>query len=154
AADGVHILTRHLTIFGVIAKSNVTVSETGRKLAPANSGRWGDSLRIHTGPPVLALRSTPTANGDKVGFTFFVDEQAALYFHVLAGGNELNMTGASTFRASKVGGGLKRTIHIVVLRPGTIHVTLDVAKPKGRLSIQFTAVDFDGNKVTRTAAVH
>ncbi|MHB8651267.1 MAG: hypothetical protein ACYDBR_14010, partial [Gaiellaceae bacterium] len=42
AADGVHILTRHLTIFGVIAKSNVTVSETGRKLAPANSGRWGD----------------------------------------------------------------------------------------------------------------
>ncbi|MHB8469178.1 MAG: hypothetical protein ACYDCH_05420 [Gaiellaceae bacterium] len=153
AADGVHILTRHLTIFGVIAKSNVTVSETGRKLAPANSGRWGDPLRIHTGPPVLALRSTPTANGDKVAFTFFVDEQAALYFHVLSGGKELDMTGSSSVRGHKVGGSLDRTLHVPVLRPGTIPVTLVLKKPSGKLSILVIAVDYDGNKVIRTARV-
>jgi hypothetical protein len=44
---------------------------------------------------------------------------------------------------------------VAVLRPGTIPVTLVLARPpSGKLSIQVSAIDFDGNKVTRTARVH
>jgi hypothetical protein len=155
AADGVHILTRHLTIFGVISKSDLTLSEKGRKLAAPGSGKFGDPTRIHNGAPVFMITKAPAATAGKVTFTFFVDEQAALYFHVLSGTKEAVLTGSSKVRATKLGGTNNRTLHVAVLRPGTIPVTLVLARPpSGKLSIQVSAIDFDGNKVTRTARVH
>ncbi len=40
-----------------------------------------------------------------------------------------------------------------VLHPRTVPVVLRLKKPAGKLSVQISAVDFDGNKVTRTATV-
>ena len=156
AGGVIHVLTRHLTLFGVVYKGNISVSETGRKLAAPNSGKWGDPLRIHTGPPALRIVTTPTANATRIPFTFFVDEQAALYVHVLSGTQQIVLGGGSKIAGMKIGGGLTKTQHLAILRPGTITASLEVPKVRmhpGKLSLVVTVVDFDGNKVTRTIAV-
>lgn len=152
-STGVHVLTRHVTIFAVLFKANVNVSESGRKLAAPGSGKWGDPTRIHVGPPALNMVKAPTASGRDVTFTFFVDEQAAMYFHVLSGSTqERIVVGQSAIRAHRLTGPNAKTLHVVVLRPGTITMRLRVNGPAPS-KVMVTAVDYDGHKVSATANV-
>lgn len=155
SAGDVHILTRHVTIFAVLYKANVTASESGRKFAAPGSGKFGDPTRIHAGAPVLKVVSTPTVAATHVKFTFFVDEQAAAYFHVLSNGKPLVLhPDTSTIRGHRIGGAPDKTLHEVILRPGTIAMNLAVpGAAKGRLTLQLTVVDYDGHKVTRTVKI-
>jgi hypothetical protein len=153
ASDGsIHILTRHLTQFAVLYKANYSQSESGRKTAPAGSGKFGDPTRMHTGAPNVDVLK-PTLSGESVSFSFFVDEQAAVYFHVISNGKQLVISPSSTVRKSPVGGTGHTTLHVVILRPGTIATTLHVPGVKAGSKVQVTFVDYDGHKVTKTLTV-
>ena len=151
--NDVHILTRHLTAFAVLYKANITQSESGRKTAAAGSGKFGDPTRIHSGAPKVDVPGSPTASGSHVGFSFFVDEQAAVYVHVLSGSNELVLGNSSTIRSHKIGGKSRKTFHLVILRPGLIKMNLHVPGVAPGAKVQLTFVDFDGNKVSKTVTV-
>lgn len=153
-STGVHILTRHVTIFAVLGRANVSISESGRKTAAPGSGKWGDPTRMHVGPPAQRIVKAPRASGRDVTFTFFVDEQAAMYFRVFSGRTaEQIVIGRSAIRGDRLRGPNAKTLHVVVLRPGTITMRLRVNGPAPR-KVMLTAVDFDGHKVSRTAAVY
>jgi hypothetical protein len=147
------IFTRHLTSFAVLYKANLAQSESGRKTAPAGSGKFGDPTRIHTGAPVVKAPASATASGSDVGVSFFVDEQAAVYVHVLSGSNQLVLGNSSTIRKHKIGGKSRKTFHLVILRPGTINLNLHVPGVKPGAKVQLTFVDFDGHKVSKTVTV-
>jgi hypothetical protein len=149
----VYIYTRHLTSFAILYKANLAQSESGRKTAPAGSGKFGDPTRIHTGAPVVKAAASATASGSDVGVSFFVDEQAAVYVHVLSGSNQLVLGNSSTIRKHKIGGKSRKTFHLVILRPGTINLNLHVPGVKPGAKVQLTFVDFDGHKVSKTVTV-
>lgn len=71
-------MTRHLTIFGVISKADVKLSESGPKTAAVGSGKFGDPSLTHGGPPTVTIVKAPILVGNKVMLAFFVDEQVAL----------------------------------------------------------------------------
>lgn len=150
-SDGttVHVLTMHLTQFAVLYKANLTVSESGRKLQPAGSGKFGDPTRIHVGAPKLDVL-TPTVSGSNVRLSLFVDEQVALYLTALSNGSALVMDGSSTIRKHTIGGKSRKNFHVVILRPGTINLNLHIPGVKPGTKIQVTVVDYDGNKVSKT----
>lgn len=151
ASGNIHILTRHVTIFGAIYKANLTNSETGRKLAPAGSGKFGDPTRIHVGPPAFRWVAKPAASGNAITYTFFVDEQVALYVHALAGGSEVSLEGSSTIRLNRIGGVARKTLHIVILRPGTIRMTLRLPSGASGATVSLIGRDYDGHKATLSA---
>jgi len=151
--NDVHIVTRHLTAFAVLYKANYSQSESGRKTATAGSGKFGDPTRIHAGAPKVDVPGTPTASGSNVNFSFFVDEQAAVYVHVLSGSNQPVLGNSSTIRKHKIGGKSRKTFHLVILRPGTIGMNLHVPGVKPGAKVQLTFVDFDGNKVSKTVTI-
>jgi len=134
-------------------KANLAQSESGRKTAPAGSGKFGDPTRIHTGAPVVKASASATASGSDVGVSFFVDEQVALYAHVLSGSSDLVLGNSSTIRGHKIGGKSRKTFHLVILRPGTINLKLHVPGLKPGAKVQLTMVDFDGHKVVKTITV-
>lgn len=153
------VLTRHLTLFAVLYKANITSSESGRKAPLAGSGAFGDPTRNHTGAPVLAQVGdtiTPVSNGIAVHvpFTFHVDEQAAVFISIYdAKGNPLWIRRDGTFvRLHPYTGTPVHTMHLVIKRPGQIKTLLKVAEgalvPGKTYKIRITAVDFDGHKVT------
>jgi hypothetical protein len=152
ANGAIHILTIHLTQFAVLYKANYTVSETGRKLAPAGSGKFGDPTRMHIGAPNVDIAGA-TASGSNVALSYFVDEQVAVYVHVLSNGKELVMGNHSTIRKHTIGGKSRTTFHVVILRPGTINMNLKVPGLKPGAKVQLTFVDYDGHTVTKTVTV-
>jgi hypothetical protein len=153
------VLTRHLTLFAVLYKANITTSESGRQAPQAGSGAFGDPTRNHTGAPVLqqvGSTITPHSNGTAVHvpFTFHVDEQAAIFISIYdAKGNPLWINKTGTFvRLHPYAGKAVHTLHLVILRPGQIKTLLKVAEgalvPGQKYKIRITAQDFDGHKVT------
>jgi len=151
--NDIHILTRHLTDFAVLYKANYTVSESGRKTQPAGSGKFGDPTRMHIGAPNVDVVGAPVATGNDVALTFFVDEQAALYIHVLSNGVPVVMGDSSTIRKHTIGGKSRKTFHLVILRPGTIDLDLHVPRLTSGSEVQLTFVDYDGHKVSKTVAI-
>jgi hypothetical protein len=152
--DDIHIITRHLTQFAVLYKAHLSTSESGRKTQPAGSGKFGDPTRIHSGAPVVDIVNAPTAIGNDVALTFFVDEQVGIYVHVVSDDAELVLGSSSTVRKHRIGGKSRKTFHIAILRPGTINLNLHV--PVGLVpgsKVQITFVDFDGNKVEKTVTI-
>lgn len=157
-SDGtVHVLTRHVTFFAVLFKANIKVSSTGKKLPAAGSGLFGDPTRNHPGAPILkkvgtgALTPRPAAGSSIVPLTFFVSKQAATYFIIVdPSGKQIMLSrDGSTVRATRLTGKNMKSIHIVVLRPGTIDVGVRTAKPlkAGQTyKLRIAAVDIDGNK--------
>ena len=67
--DGLHVLTRHLTIFAL--------------LAPANASKWGDVA--HKAAPTLTVVDKPSLAGVRLTFVASVDAPATLTAQVLAG---------------------------------------------------------------------
>jgi hypothetical protein len=154
SGDDIHIITRHLTQFAVLYKAHLSTSESGRKTQPAGSGKFGDPTRIHSGAPAVDVVNAPTAIGNDVALTFFVDEQVAVYVHVVSGDSELVLGSSSTVRKHRIGGKSRKTFHIAILRPGTINLNLHI--PVGLAAgskVQLTFVDFDGNKVEKTVEI-
>lgn len=149
----VRVFTRHLTAFAVLYKANLGTSESGRKTATAGSGKFGDPTRIHIGAPVVTVPASATASGSDVGVSFFVDEQVALYAHVVSGSSELVLGGSSTLRGHTVGGKSRKTLHLVILRPGTMNLNLHVPGLKPGAQVQLIMVDFDGHKVVKTITI-
>jgi len=160
----VHLLTRHLTIFGIINKANVNVSESGRKTPPAGSGLFGDPTRNHVGATVIrgvggsAIAKRTADGGTVVRFTLFIDEQASLRLAVLdATGNQAVLSrAASTVRGARQSGGPVKNMQVVIKRPGTI--TFAIKIPRGQLvpakswktyRLRVSALDFDGNRTVR-----
>jgi len=119
----IHILTRHLTVFAVLYKANISVSESGRKTPQAGSGLFGDPTRNHNGAPAMKQVGTvkPVAGikGTSVPVRFFRDEQANLRVSLVdSRGNEVLLNAAGTvFRGHKLTGGKTRVLHVAVLRP-------------------------------------
>lgn len=71
-----------------------------------------------------------------------------------SGSTELTLSGAGTVAGSKLGA-IGTSQHVVIRHPATINVSLVVPAPTcaGKLNLSFTAIDYDINKVTRTAPV-
>jgi hypothetical protein len=164
AADGsIHILTMHLTVFAVLYKANINVSETGRKTPQAGSGIFGDPTRNHTGAPKLnqvgttITPSTSPAGATYVPFTYYVDEQAATWIAIFdSNGKAVDISRTGTYvRGHRYSGTPVKNLHLVILRPGQIKTMLRI--PKGVLiaghtyKIRVTAVDFDGHKTVAYA---
>lgn len=149
----IHVLTRHLTQFAVLAKADLTSSESGRKTPAGGSGKFGDPTRIHVGPPVVAVIGNATAVGTEVVVSFFVDEQVALYVQVLAHDTPLVLGSSSTIRKHRIGGNSRKTLHVVVLRPGTITLSLQVPRLQPGAKVRLATIDFDGHKVTKIVSV-
>lgn len=148
------VLTRHLTIFAVLYSANINVSESGRKTPAAGSGQFGDPTRNHVGPPKLTQvgRTIKPIAGNRVPFTFHVDEQAAVYLGIYdAKGNPVRiLRNGTSVRSHPYSGTPVMTFHVVILRPGYIKTVLKAAHltPGAKYKIRITAVDFDGHKVT------
>ena len=157
-SDGtVHVLTRHVTVFAVLFKANIKVSANGRKLPAAGSGLFGDPTRNHPGAPILkrvgkgAVTPRPVTGGVVVPLTFFVSKQAATYFGIVdpSGTPILLMRNGSSIRGTKLTGNKTRSIHVVILRPGTIAIDLrsaELLKVGQTYKLRIAAVDIDGNK--------
>jgi hypothetical protein len=157
AQGNIHILTRHLTIFAVLYSANVDVSESGKKTPQAGSGLFGDPTRNHVGAPVLEqvgqIGTPKTVKGARVvPFTFFVDEQAATYVSIFdADGNRVTIERNGTkIRGHRYTGTPVKTLHLAILRPGTIRTALRIPsrllKAGEKYRIRVTAIDFDGHK--------
>jgi hypothetical protein len=157
------VLTRHLTLFAVLYKANVTTSESGKSVPQAGSGKFGDPTRNHTGAPVLQQVGSKIApqtslQSTKVPFAFTVDEQAAVYISIYdAKGNAVMLRTTGTLvRGHRYSGKPVHALHLVILRPGQIKTLLNVApgtfKTGQTYKIRITAVDFDGHKVTEYAS--
>jgi hypothetical protein len=150
------VLTRHLTLFAVLAKANIDVSETGKLTPPAGSGKFGDPTRNHVGPPVLKTAAWPyvtgASNGTRVSYVFSVDEQAAVYLTILdAHGKPVWISRAgTTVRGEAYTGKRLHTLHLVILRPGLIKTNLKVPAltPHETYTLRVRAVDYDGHVVT------
>jgi hypothetical protein len=155
----IHILTRHLTVFAVLYKADISISESGRKVPQAGSGLFGDPTRNHNGAPAMkqvgTVKPTVEVNGTSVPVRFFLDEQAYLRVSLVdSKGNEVLLNAAGTMlRGHKLTGGLTRSLHVAILRPGTMSVALKTALPhlqKGTTyRVRFTATDFDGHKTVQ-----
>ena len=105
---------------------------------------------MHVGAPNLDIVNGAKVSGSNIKFTFFVDEQAALYVHVLSNGKQVDINGkSSTIRTSTIGGPTQKTIHVVILRPGTINMSLHVPGLNPGSKVQLTFVDYDGHKVSK-----
>lgn len=153
------VLTRHLTLFAVLYKANINVSESGRKTPTAGSGAFGDPTRNHNGAPVVqqvgdTIQPIQYDSRALVPFTFHVDEQAAVFISIYdANGNPLWIQRSDTFvRGHRYDGAPVHTFHVVVLRPGQIKTLLGLRpgtlKAGATYKVRITAVDFDGHKVT------
>jgi hypothetical protein len=159
AGPTVQILSIKPGIFGVVYKANISTSETGKTVPQAGSGKFGDPTRNHVGGPTLkqvgsTITPQTTSNSTKVPFSFWVDEQAAVYISIYdSKGNPvwINTTG-TTVRAHPYTGKTVHAFHTVILRPGLIKTMLKVPagtlKPGQTYKIRITAEDFDGHKVT------
>ena len=145
SANGdVHVLTRHVTYFAIVSKSNLDVSASGKKLPPAGSGKFGDPTRNHSGAPNVKRIGARTlvplhlANGNEMlRLRLAVDEQAQL---------AVTVVGAS--------GTPLQAKQLLVLAPGPLGVSLvagpTLLKPGDSYRIRIAAVDFDGNKTVTT----
>ena len=152
--NDVHVLTDSLTSFAVLYKANLSKSESGRPFAPAGSGKFGDPTRTHTGAPNVDIPAAATISGNRINFSFFVDEQVAVYMQVVSDGNESVIGSHSTIRKHTIGGKSRKSMHLVILRPGTINMSLKLPggiKPGS--TVQLTFVDFDGNIVKKTVTI-
>ncbi len=156
------ILTRHTTVFAAISKVDLGVSESGRKLKKAGSGLFGDALLVHPGPAALKevggkvnVYPFKSLKGDAVKFDFFVDEQASAYIQVFKGSKKLpiQLHGTQIRGGTITKGGTIKTLHIPVLRPGTLPIRLRIPasmlQSGAKYRIRVAAVDFDGNKTVR-----
>lgn len=155
------ILTRHLTIFGMVRPELITVTAAGAKRPAAGSGKFGDITRSKPSAPVLALESVGLAKSAKtspvriLAVRFSINEQAAVYFSVIdPRGREVQILRSSSgIRGRQLTGGWVKYLHTVVLSPATM--TAGVAASKRQLAqggsfiVVVTAVDFDGNKTTK-----
>ena len=159
AGPTVQILSIKPGIFGVVYKANISTSETGKTVPQAGSGKFGDPTRNHVGAPTLkqvgsTITPQTTANSTKVPFSFWVDEQAAVYISIYdSQGNPVWIkTTGTTVRDHPYSGKTVHAFHTVILRPGLIKTMLNVPagtlKPGQTYKIRITAVDFDGHKVT------
>lgn len=163
-AGDVHVVTRHVTVFAVLFKANVNVSESGRKTPQAGSGLFGDPTRNHVGAPVVqragagAAAKRVAGGSTIVTFTLLIDEQASLTLGVFdaAGKQAVISRSRSTVRGSRQTGGPVKNFKVVVKRPGTL--TFSLAIPRGQLvpgatwktyRVRAWAVDFDGNRTVR-----
>jgi hypothetical protein len=160
AEGSIHILTRHVTIFAAVFKANVNVSETGKRTPEAGSGLFGDPTRNHVGAPVVApstdaIEAKRIRAGTFVPFTFAIDEQAAVFLSIRgADGRPLQISRDGTrIRGSRYTGSPVKSLHVVILRPGTIRTLLKLRPgllKAGRVyRVQAIAVDFDGHRVVR-----
>lgn len=152
------ILTRHATLFAVIAHTGLGVSESGRKLAKPGSGRFGDPLLVHPGPAKLrqvgpvAVFPFNGLSGKAVKFSFFVDEQVAAYVSLFHGNTEvpISTTGTMVRGTTLHTPGTQTTLHIPVLRPGTLNLRLRIPGtylvPGEQYKLRVVTLDFDGNK--------
>jgi hypothetical protein len=161
AAGKIHILTRHLTVFAVVYKANVSVSESGRKTPQAGSGLFGDPTRNHAGAPKVAkVDDTPVtvtdkgAKGTNVKLRFSVDEQSDLRLTIYdSAGNPVYVSlKGSTIRGHALSGGWTKGVHRAILRPGqmgaVLHVPSGLLKPGQTYKVQIKATDFDGHTTT------
>jgi hypothetical protein len=148
------LYTAHLSTFGIVAPENIDVSQSGRKLKAAGSGKFGDSLLVKPGPPTLRFPKAPVVKNGKIAFSYYVNEQVSAYLHVLSGGKEVPiLAGKSIYRGHRIRGVSRKTIHISMLRPGTALTTLAVGSLKPGSKVAVTVIDYDGNKVTRTITI-
>jgi hypothetical protein len=99
AADGLHVLTLHLTIFAV--------------LSPLNASKWGDVSRA---APALAFVASPTLAAGRVTFSVSVDKAVSLSVQVLAGGHGL-VTRTVAVRAA---GTVPVSLRVGRVRKGTL----------------------------------
>ncbi|MHB8469575.1 MAG: hypothetical protein ACYDCH_07470 [Gaiellaceae bacterium] len=129
----VEILSKHLTIFGV--------------LAAENHAKWGDTSRPRTKPPVLRVLGITTA-GQVVTFTLSVDEPVALVLRAT-----VPLAGETTIGARTLGGPPSSTKLANLVRGGLFRVTIHTARVwTGKLSIVLTAADNNGNRAVRRVA--
>lgn len=153
SAGNIHILTRHVTIFAVVYSANIAVSESGRLTPPAGSGKFGDPTRNQPGAPKMHKVGTGaiTSSAGKVPVTFFVNEQASIHVSVLdAAGNQIVLLQkGSVLRGHGLKGPATKNVHVVILRPGTIKLTMrapaHLLKAGQRYRLQIRAIDFDGH---------
>ncbi|HET7647447.1 MAG TPA: hypothetical protein VFK17_02690 [Gaiellaceae bacterium] len=164
ADNHVHILTLHLTIFAVLYKANLSISESGRTLKQPGSGQFGDPTLIHSGAAnmkrvgnvkVFRFNKKTGWSGRAVRFTFFVDEQVAAYVSVWDGKKKLPIA----LRGTQIRGttllkkGTEKTLHIPVLRLGNLPLRLRI--PGTHLGagkhyrIRVATLDYDGNRTVQ-----
>jgi hypothetical protein len=155
ADSAYHILTCHLTLFAVVNKTDLKVSQTGRTLAPANSGKFGDAALYSTEKAQLkqiggAKASTLKTGGTAVNFKFFVDQQVSAYVQLYKGGVKVpialkgTMIRGTTLTKSKN----VPTLHVSVLSPGTLGVRLHAGRPLqhgASYRIRIAVLNFDGS---------
>ncbi|HVS84914.1 MAG TPA: hypothetical protein VHD91_04730 [Gaiellaceae bacterium] len=158
-ASHVVIFTCHLTVFAVVTKDKLSISASGRKFAPAGSGKFGDPTLYSPQPAQLkqvgssvTVGSLKSLSGHSVSFGFFVNEQVAAYITVFAKGKKLPIALKGTMiRGTTLTNKVDvKALHIPVLKPGTLKLRLRI--PDGRLQpgehyrIRILAIDYDGNK--------
>lgn len=153
------ILSRHATLFAAVTRAGLGVSESGRKLKKAGSGLFGDALLVHPGPATVkevgkAVSVYPfkRLNGRAVKFSFFVDEQVSAYVQLYKGSKRLplqlhgtQIRGGTITKAATI-----KTLHIAVLKPGTLPIRLRVPRSQlqagAKYRIRVSVIDYDGNK--------
>lgn len=157
ASGNIIILTRHTTLFAVIARTGFTISASGRKLAPANSGKFGDAALYSPNKAQLkqaggAVKTYGFAHlsGSAVHFGFFVDQQVSAYVQLYKGGTELPIQLHGTMiRGSTLSKNASvKTLHIAVLTPGTLNLRLRTPSIlKGaHYRIRVAVLNFDGTQ--------
>jgi hypothetical protein len=121
AADGIHILTRHLTIFAV--------------LAPANASKWGDVA--HADAPALTIVKAPALTGTRVSLVVSVDAPVALSLQLLASGGRTVATKTVTVRAP---GAVPLSLRIVRGRKGALMLVVSAVGHSGGKSVKRVAL--------------
>lgn len=135
----IQILTKHLTIFGVLSQEN--------------RSKWGDIARARTSPPALKILS-PAVVGDSVHFTLSVDEPVALLLSAKAAGKTLQIGGESMIGKHRLGGAPAGTKQANIVVGGRYGVNLVFARAwQGRLTITLVAGDNSGNRTTKTVSI-
>lgn len=135
----IQVLTKHLTIFGVLSSEN--------------RAKWGDIAKLRTQPPKLDLIS-PVASGQTVTFTVTVDEPVALLLSANAEGKSVALDGETTIAHRRLGGPPALVKTVTLARGGSYAVTVVLAQSwHGPLSLVLVAGDSGGNRATKTLAL-
>lgn len=155
------ILTRHLTIFGMVKPELITIAAGSPRRPAAGSGLFGDPTRSKAGAPALAIDAVVLAKSAKtsptrvIAVSFSLNEQAALYFSVVdPRGRDAQILGRSSgIRGRQLTGSWVKSLHVVVLSPAEMTAGLAVSKrwlaQGGSFIVTVRAVDFDGNKTVK-----
>jgi hypothetical protein len=121
AADGIHVLTRHLTIFAV--------------LAPANSSKWGDLA--HAGAPTLTIIKTVTLTSARVMFVVSVNAPVTLSLQLLSSGGRPVATKSVTVR---VAGTVPLSLRLARAAKSTLTLVVAAVDHSGRKSVKRIAI--------------